>query len=230
MDENLKNPYDILFIDDEEALRSNYVQYLKRYFRNVYEAGDGETAYKIYQEKRPQIMLVDINIPRLNGIDLMKKIRKTDHSVKAIMLTAHSNNSYLLQAIELKLTKYLLKPISRKELNSGLDLVLQELSQFDISPKKIVVLKENFIWNYDMQELLHFNNSVLLTNKERKILVLLFSAPKSIFSYDEIILDVWYDYDEDKINALKTIIKNLRKKLPKDTIKNIFGIGYKIEI
>lgn len=222
--------YDILFIEDEEAIRVNYVKYLRRHFRNVYEAQDGEQAYKIYKEKKPHILIVDINIPKLSGIDLLKKIREDDHSTKALMLTSHTDTNYLLDAASLQLTKYLVKPISREELRNALSLVVDELLKFSITPKKRLVLKDGFSWDYDSKELSCDGNKITLTNKERKILNILCSDVSKTFTYDDIILDVWYDLDEDKVAALKTIIKNIRKKLPLNTIRNIFGEGYKIEI
>lgn len=224
----VKNLYNILFVEDEKATRDNYVRYLKRYFLDVYEADNGEDAYKIYKEKKPHILIVDINIPKLNGIELLKKIRKDDHTTKAIILSAHSQTNYLLEAAELKLTKYLVKPISREELKSALNLVLKELCNFNVSAKKVLYLKENFYWDFDSKELFSSATSILLTNKEKKILSILISNLNRTFTYDEIIVKVWYSYEEDKIDALKTIIKNLRKKLPRDTIKNIYGIGYRL--
>jgi DNA-binding response OmpR family regulator len=221
-------PYDILFIEDEKAIRDNYVEFLKRYFVNVYEAQDGEEAYKIYRDKRPDILIVDINIPKLNGIELLKKIRENDHKTKAIMLTAHSDTSYLLDAVGLKLTKYLIKPVTRAQLKDALNLVFEELKHYDILPKKILSLKEGFVWNYETKELFN-KDEIVLTEKEKKLLCLLLSNIKVIHTYQEITEELWNSSD-DKITHLKTIVKNLRKKLPKDTIKNIFGIGYKINI
>lgn len=222
--------YDILFIEDEEAIRANYVKYLQRHFRNVYEAEDGEEAYTVYKEKKPHILIVDINLPKLSGIELLKKIREDDHSTKALMLTSHTDTSYLLDAAGLQLTKYLVKPVSREELKNALTLVVDELSKFSVMPKKRLMLKDGFSWDYGTKELSCSGNKVSLTNKERKILTILCSDVSRTFSYDDIIIDVWYDLDEDKVSALKTIIKNIRKKLPQGTIKNVFGEGYKIEI
>ncbi|MCX6051989.1 MAG: response regulator transcription factor [Campylobacterales bacterium] len=222
--------YDILFVEDEKAIRANYVKYLQRYFKNVYEAEDGERAYEIYKAKKPHIMIIDINLPKLNGIDLLKKIREKDHSTKVLMLTSHTDTGYLLDAASLQLTKYLVKPISREDLKNALNLVEEELSKFTITEKKRLTLKDNFSWDYDSNELYDDNYLVLLTNKERKILTILFSDINRTFTYDDIIIDVWYDLDEDKVAALKTIIKNIRKKVPENTIKNVFGEGYKIEI
>lgn len=224
-----KKPFDILFVEDEDALRENYVRYLKRHFRNVYEAEDGEKAYTIYKEKKPHILIIDINIPKLNGLDLLTKIREYDHTTKAIMLTAQSGKNDLLEAVSLKLTKYLIKPISRDELKGALNLAVSELSNFDVSSKKVLLLKDLFSWDYNSRELLENNKPITLTNKERKILSLLLSNISKRFTYDEIIYYVWADDEEDKLDALKTIIKNLRKKLPNDTILNLYGTGYKIE-
>jgi DNA-binding response OmpR family regulator len=72
--------------------------------------------------------------------------------------------------------------------------------------------------------------TVALTHKETKVLSILCSNPNKTFTYDDIIFDVWYEDEDNKTDALKTIIKNLRKKLPENTIKNVFGIGYKVEV
>ena len=227
---NQNRKIDILFVEDEKAIRDNYVRYLNRYFENVYEAQDGEEAYEIYKEKKPQILIVDLNIPKLNGLELLRKIRETDHNVKAIMLTAHTESKFLIEATSLKLTKYLVKPVNRSTLKSALDLAISELSNFNFISKKFITLKENYLWDLNNEELIKNGNSILLTNKERKILSMFFKNINKIMSYDDIIMEVWYDYEEDKIDALKTIIKNLRKKLPKDTIINVFGVGYKVEL
>lgn len=225
----LKNNYTILFVEDEKEIRQNYVIYLKKYFMDVYEASDGEMAYEIYKNKKPDIMIVDINLPKLNGIDFLKKVRELDHTIKAIMLTAHADVNYLLEATSLKLTKYLIKPISRSDLKEALNLAITELDKYDVSSKKILFLKDGYSWNYKTQELKGVYN-IALTDKERQLLELFFSNTNIIYSYDDIIISIWNDYEGDKISALKTIIKNLRKKIPKDTIKNVFGVGYKIEL
>jgi DNA-binding response OmpR family regulator len=221
-------PYKILFIEDEEATRKNYVTYLKMLFDDVFEAEDGEEAYKIYKEKKPDIMIIDINIPKLNGLELLKKIREKDHKTKAIMLTAHTDKSFLLDATELKLVKYLVKPVSRKALKETLELTIKELQEYETLPIKKIDLAENFSWNIELKELKHHNISVELTSKERLLLELLFSHKNRVFSYDDIFEYVWGFDEEISLNSLKNMIKRLRKKLPKDSIVNVFNEGYKV--
>lgn len=227
MDDN-RYPFTVLFVEDEKALRENYVTYLQMFFREVHEAQDGNDGYEVYLSKKPDIMIIDIHLPKLSGLDLLAKIRKTDHSTKAIMLTAHTDKVFLLQAAELKLTKYLTKPISRKGLTEALDTAMEELSTFSVSPIKKINLKDNYSWDCNLKELRHYATAVELTPKEKKLLELLFLHKERIFTYDEIFEYVW-GYDEiGTIDALKSLVKNLRKKIPKESIKNVFAIGYKI--
>lgn len=119
-------PYTVLFVEDEKATRENYTAYFKMFFNEVYEAGDGEEAYLLYKEKKPDIMIIDINLPKLNGIELLKRIRESDYITKAIMLTAHADEEFLSATASLQLTRHLVKPVSRKNLNEALDLSINE--------------------------------------------------------------------------------------------------------
>jgi DNA-binding response OmpR family regulator len=221
-------PYKILFVEDEEATRKNYVTYLKMLFEDVFEAEDGEEAYKIYKEKKPDIMIIDINIPKLNGLELLKKIREKDHKTKALMLTAHTDKDLLLESISLKLTKYLIKPISRKNLKEAIELTIKELKDYSILPVKKIDLPQDYYWDIELKDLRHHNCQVELTNKERSFLSLLFSQKNRVFTYDDIFEYVWGFDEEISLNSLKNMIKRLRKKLPEDTIVNVFNEGYKV--
>ena len=224
----MTNEYSVLFIEDEKAIRDNYVSYLKKHFQNVYEAEDGERAYEIYKSKHPEILIVDINIPKLNGLDLLKKIRETDRETKAIMLTAHADVKYLLQAAELNLCKYLVKPITRKELKDALFRAVEDISNFTTTTNKRVKLKDNYFWNADVRELYRGNTLVNLTKTELEIFSFLVLNANRVSGYKECIWKVWGEDSDYKTDAFKTLIKNLRKKLPPNTIENIFGIGYKL--
>lgn len=221
-------PYKLLLVEDEKAIRENYVTYLKMLFSEVFEAEDGEKAYEIYKSKKPDILIIDINIPKLNGLELLEKIRENDHTTKAIILTAYTDKSFLLKATSLKLTKYLVKPVNRKELNETLELTVNELLKYNITTLKRIELVDNYSWDLEIKELMKHNTIVNLTNKEKVLLELLLSHKNRVFTYDEIYNYVW-DFDEDiTLNGLKNIIKRIRKKLPENIIQNIFNEGYKI--
>lgn len=223
-----KYGYSILFVEDEVALRKNYVMYLKMVFESVYEAADGIEAYNIYKEKKPDILIVDINIPMLNGLDLVAKIREYDHMSKAIVLTAHKDKDFLLKATKLKLTDYLVKPVSREELYLSLMKVMDELKKFTTVTIRTQVFNDGYIWNYDSEELTCNGKTIHLTNKEKIIFILFMNNLNSALSIEKIIYSVWDEYIEGQEDAFKTILKKLRKKLPKGMILNIHSIGYKI--
>ena len=221
-------PYKILFVEDEKAIRENYITYLKTFFAEVFEAEDGVKAYELYKLKKPDIMIVDINIPKLNGLELLERIRENDYTTKAIMLTAHTDKSFLLKATTLKLTKYLVKPVSRKDLNEALESTINEILKYSVMSIQKIELSDNYSWNMELKELKHHNHIIELTNKERTLLELLFSHKNRVFTYEEIFEYVW-GYDESiTLNGLKNMIKRLRKKFPENTILNIFNEGYKI--
>jgi len=222
--------YDLLYVEDEEEVRKNYIEYLGRFFNHIYEASTAEEAYKIYEKKRPSILVVDINLPGMSGIEFMKKVRAHDHITKAIMLTANSDVETLLNASELKLTKYLVKPVSREDLKDALHLVLNEIRDYTTIPNKIIQLKEACYWDQENKKLLKEASECILSKNEIELLSLLFSNVNRTFSVDDIVFELWYDAEEPKNDALKTLIKNLRRKLPKDTIKNVFGVGYRISL
>lgn len=225
-----KYNHSLLYVEDEEEIRSNYVNYLNRYFEKVYSSSDGESAYDIFLENNPEIIIVDINLPKMNGLELLEKIRETNHSIKAIILTAHADVDFLLKASELKLTKYLVKPITRNQLKESITLAINEIERFEIREKEIILLPENYIWNKITLELINNGRIVSLTKQETKILSLFLDNIDRVLSYDRIMLTVWDSYEFDKIDSIKTIVKNTRKKLPKDIISNIYGIGYKLTL
>ncbi len=223
-------PFSILFVEDEDAIRQNYVTYLKMIFTDVYEAVDGEQAYQIYKEKQPDIMIIDIHLPKISGIEFLQKVRKKDHATKAIMLTAHTDTNFLLEAAGLKLTKYLTKPINRKGLQEALELAVEELSAFRVSAVNAIKVNNEYSWEGSRKEMRRFGEVIVLTNKEQRLLTLLFSDTTRVFTYDEIFEYVWGYESVGTTDALKSLIKSLRKKIPKECIKNVFGIGYKVKI
>lgn len=219
----------ILYAEDEDKTRENYTIYLKRLFKEVYSVSNGQDALDMYNKHKPDILLLDVNMPKINGLELAKQIRINDKTTRIIILTAHLEQDKLLFAAELNLTKYLPKPISRLTLKAALNeacIQFKELSG-DIN---LISLDEGFSWNKDSQKLFDSSEEIKLTKHEILLFELLSSKKDRIFTLDEISLHLWDDIDDCDIsnNKLKDIIKRLRKKLPKDVIKNIYGAGYKL--
>ena len=100
---NLLNNFSVLYVEDVEMVRKGAVEYLSRVCKEVFEAKDGKEAIAVWREHKPDIIITDISMPRLNGIDMASYIRAHDKNVQIIIATAHSDTEYLLKAVELQL-------------------------------------------------------------------------------------------------------------------------------
>ncbi len=215
----------LLYAEDDIISRTLYLDYFSAYFKNIYTAKNGQEALTLYKEKKPDVIILDIYMPILTGLDVCKKIRENDQETKIILLTAHTNKDLLLEAIELGLTTYLEKPITRKQLDQAF---LKLSSDMELSSHILIADNSNkpFFWDKETRELSCCSNRITLTKKEKLLLELLATTLHKQVSYEKIYQTVWFeDYNMENYNELsiRTLIKKLRKKLPKNTIKNTYG-------
>jgi DNA-binding response OmpR family regulator len=219
----------VLCAEDEKAISNVLVEMITPHVAELFVAYDGEEAYSLYKEHKPDLIITDINMPKIAGLDLVRMIRKDDHDTKVVVLTAHSDVEYLLKATELKLTKYLIKPFSIQELFEALEMAVSEKNSFKVTMTNRLELDESFIWEFQEKSLVQDGEEIHLTPKEKGILNILFSNLNSTVTYDMLMDEVWDDSELYSIDTIKTMIKNLRKKLPKDTILNVYGTGFKVK-
>ncbi len=223
MQSEINRKIKVLYVEDDEIARENGIEYLENYFENIYEASDALTALKLYETVKPDIIITDIQMPKLNGLEFIKRVRQKDKKVQVIVLTAYSHKDYLFTAIELQLVKYLIKPIKEKEFEEALKSCIQSI---ETDNSNIISLKENCIFDIYNQTLVCNEEIVKLRTKELDLLTLLVKNPTRYVTYEEIENYVWQDNAMSK-DALKTVMKNLKTKLPKDSISNLSGTGYK---
>ena len=223
-DELLKELKDIsiLCVEDKNGIREMVVSTLKYYFNEVYEACDGNEGYELYEYYKPKIVLTDIQMKDCNGLELVKKIREKDNDTMIIMLTAHSNEEYLMELINLNINHFILKPLNLKKLNVALEKYLQKA----IKP---ILLFEDLILDSQKRELIYKNEVIIpLRKREKDFLHLLYNKHGSILKYEEIEFELWND-KEMTSHALKSFIKELRHKIPVNVIKNIPQEGYTLQ-
>ena len=216
--------YTILYIEDDEGVRVVSLRILKRMFKDVFEASDGQEGYNLYLKEKPDIILTDIKMPKMDGIELAKKIREKDEKVKIIISTAFSDEKYLLDAVELKLERYLVKPLTKRNLIPALQKAV-----LNISKEKKLFFDDNFYYNFSNELFYQYDHEIELTKKELNFLKLLIKNRNIIVTYNMIEQVVW-ENEYMSINSLRTTIGFLRKKLPKNIIKNISNMGYKLKI
>jgi len=214
----------ILIAEDEEKLLRSMVEYLQLFFSHVYATGDGKSAYALYQSKHPDIIIADIHMPHMDGLTLIKKIREKDRETKIIITTAHSDKEKLLQAIELNLVKYLIKPVQSNILKTLLFTLVEEIQNTHTS----IPLKDGYSWNTETKKLFYQNREIELKPRERKVLDLFISkAEQTVSAFD--IYNYLYEEQPERdfsSDAITSLIKRLRQKLPKGTLKSSYGVGY----
>ncbi|MGB5792612.1 response regulator transcription factor [Poseidonibacter sp.] len=213
----------ILYAEDEEGIRENIADSLGYYVKEVYQASNGAEAFDIYEEKKPDIILSDIHMPILNGIDFVKKVRLTNRTIPIVMITAHTDKEYLLEAVELHMEKYIVKPIELEEL---LDVLEKCIAVMNINNKTKLDVDENYLYDYDKKELKYKDDLILLNKKEMLFFEVLISNQNRVVTYEELQDKVWGD-DIMTDSALRSLVRNLRKKLPSDIIFNLSGVGYR---
>jgi DNA-binding response OmpR family regulator len=216
----------LLYVEDEPYILQNAVEFLSDDFLEIYEARDGEEGLALYRKKKPDIIITDIEMPKMDGLELCREIRKVDENTPIIITTAFTDQEYLLQAIELNLVKYLIKPIQEELLTEALALCAQKLGTKD---KSVERLTEVHYFDSFNQTLLHIDEFIKLSANELTFLTLLIHQKHRVVTYQEIENHIWEGtyMSED---ALKGLVKNLRKKISKEVIQNHSKLGYKINL
>lgn len=224
------NNFSVLYVEDEPIIREQYVAFLKLYFKNVYEAIDGEDALNKYTLYKPDIAILDINIPKINGLEVARKIRKENENIILVILTAYSDKEKLLDAIELNLTKYLIKPIKTFEFE---EILLNIIKKLNAKHKKehTLCLNCGFQWDKNKQQLYFKNNEeIKLTKKERLLLNLFCENPHTIFSNEDILNFIWEnEQDNYNPNKLRILFSKLKSKLNCNIFDSIYNVGYKLK-
>ena len=217
------NNLTILYVEDEENIRESLTSSLQIMFNYVYSTKNAEEALKIYNSKHIDIILNDIGLPGINGIDFVKKIRETNKEIPIILLTAYTDTDILLEAVKLKLVSYLTKPITLDTLLKALKDAQNELFQKNSNTLKIT---NNIIYNINKKILSQNGTNLHLTASEDKLLNIFIENKKRTLSIQEIKELLWDDSYYTTDTAFKSLLNKLRKKIGTDTIKNISGIGY----
>ena len=226
------NKISLLYIEDDKDIQEIYLDTIKEHVTEIHLANDGEEGYDVYLETKPDIILLDINMPKLDGLSLAKKIREIDSEVKIIITTAYAEQDKLLQAIELYLIKYILKPIDPTILKESLLKAKKEILEAreeEASMVKVFTLDNETIWNFDTEKLYKNKEEVKLTKNERRLLKFLSTNKNKVFTFFEIFNHISHDdFDKDyDAGQVRALVKLLRKKIPKESILNIYGEGYR---
>jgi len=228
----------ILFVEDHEELRENTTEILKNFFQRVECAQDGKIALKKYRDYHKEsskyfdIVLSDIQMPNLNGVELTSKLYEINPYQLLIILSAHDDSKYLLPLINLGIEQFVKKPIDYQELLRALLNSSKKIQQNSTPLKpvisKIIHLSDNVIFDKDNSSLIKNDKMVYLTKYEIIFMQFLSNNIGKIYSNEDIASQYEMLEENLDIQNIRKLVSKLRKKLPENSLESIYGIGYRI--
>lgn len=224
--DSLKN-LTVLYVEDDDEVRENISTSLSYFVKHIESASNGDEAYALYEKMSPDIIITDIDMPGMNGLELAARVRESDSFIPIVVTTAFKTEEFLLDAVSLHLERYLVKPVTLAKLKESLESCYEKLKEL----KRVTI---NFSTGYSYNitsHLMEDENGLLVTlqNKEKLLLELLIKNINSITYYSEIEDEVW-EKEELNRGSLKALVLKLRKKLGKESIINENELGYRLRI
>ena len=223
----------ILVVDDERVVTEVVEQYLRLEGFEVAVAVDGEDALRQAQEWGPDLIVLDLMLPKVNGLEVCRRLRR-DSQVPIIMLTARGDEADRIVGLELGADDYVAKPFSPRELVARAKSVLRRSSSFATTATGGVRRFDNLTVNPQARTVALDGVDVHLTGKEFDLLFFLVSNPGQVFTREQIMDQAWdYTYAGDT-STVTVHIRRLREKVEVDPvkpryIKTVWGIGYKFD-
>lgn len=217
----------ILLLEDDPILNEIIEEYLETLNYIVVSAMDGQKAEELVYEESFDLLLFDVNVPGINGFDLLKNIRFNNINVPAIFITSNNTNDDMKKGFSSGADDYIKKPFDLIEL----ELRIKNIKRLrQIESNDYIIISTNISYSFESKMISNENNLITLSKTESKILEYFIKNKNKAISIEEISINNW-TYDEmPESTTIRTYIKNLRKKLEKDSITTIKGIGYKLNI
>ncbi len=210
----------VLYVDDDPLACAKLEKILLYYFSKVYLANSASEAMEIYKKGRCNLLLVDYDMPIMNGADFLREIRRVNSEIPAVIISSYDDKEKLFNAIELQLVSYLVKPYSMDELKEVFYKVLDWMEDKGLLEK---VLAENIIYSYSTKKIYNNKKEIVLSPSEFKIFEVLLGNEKQLVSYDELMDTIGENCTH---KSLVNQMHKLKKKLGIDIIKNVKDLGY----
>ena len=221
----------VLIVEDESNIAELINLYLKKEGYETMIAPDGGKALELYRLFRPDLVLLDIMLPVMDGWQVCRELRKT-MKMPIIMLTAKGETEDKVSGLEMGADDYIVKPFEVKELLARVHAVLRRTGD-DGKPKSKKLTFDKLVINLDSYELIVDGKKIDTPPKEMELLYHLAATPNRVYTRNQLLDEVWgFDYFGDS-RTVDVHIKRLREKLEgvsdKWTLKTVWGVGYKFE-
>ena len=213
----------ILYVDDDEVLCLSTKNILSPLFNNVFIAENGEEAIEIFDNQKIHIVMMDVKMHNLSGIDVAKYMRDKDKNIPIFLVSSYTDVNELIEAIKLDLVDYIKKPFTFEKLLSTL---FECLDKMKLKGNLKHILGENIFYDELSKKVFINNKDILLTKSEVKIIETLIKKRGQMVTYLEFINILDRELSE---SALKNIVYRLRSKLEGNSIKNLYNVGYMLD-
>ncbi|NLC32363.1 MAG: response regulator transcription factor [Clostridiales bacterium] len=223
----------ILIADDHAQIRSILEEYSKKEGFTTLLAGDGHEALRLFHQHRPDVVLLDVMMPGVDGFYVCREIRRVSDT-PVIMVTARGEDFEKIMGLDIGADDYIVKPFSPPEVMARVRSLLRRIAKSDSASRQVLTHGSLSI-DLDHYSVTLAGQAVPLTKKELEILWTLAGEPNRVFSRDSLLSQLWgYDYFGDS-RTVDSHIKRLRSKLeaaphPHWDIKTVWGVGYKFEV
>jgi two-component system alkaline phosphatase synthesis response regulator PhoP len=220
----------ILLIEDESELARVAQSYLERAGFSVVGAVRGDTGWSLFQQIKPDLVLLDLNLPGMDGLDVAREIRRKGDT-PIIMVTARAEETDRLIGLELGADDYILKPYSPRELVARVRAVLRRAGSAPQAPKRFQ--EGDLEVDIDLHQVVRAGQEIDLTPSEFSLLAALIAQPGRVFSRLQLLESAQGTAYEGYERTVDAHVKNLRAKLevdPKEPryIETVFGVGYRL--
>jgi DNA-binding response OmpR family regulator len=215
----------VLLAEDEVRVRESFRMVLELYVDKVFCAANGKEAYEIYSKMHPDIIITDIKMPILSGLELVKKIRLKDEETPIIVTSAYTDQDFLMESIKLSLVEYLVKPVKEADLSRVLEESAKKLYK---EHHTLTEITQEISYDLENKLFVYKDTKIVITPKEVEFVELLLAHRGNLLTKQEI-EDKIYIYEEAPISALKNLVFKLRKKLPVDIIETVGKLGYMLK-
>ncbi|MDD3223330.1 MAG: response regulator transcription factor [Clostridium sp.] len=220
----------VLIVDDDENIADVIKIYLESSGYSTRLCYDGKEAVEVFGENNPDLVLLDVMLPHMDGIDVLKAIRK-DSQVPVIMLTAKGETFDKVLALELGADDYIVKPFEPKELIARVKAVLRRSTAENQTKEKLDF--DGLEIDMNSYTVVYNGNEIKMPPKEFELLYYLASNKNRVFTREQLLCEVWgYDYPGDS-RTVDVHVKRLREKLQSGSnwqIETVWGVGYKFEV
>ncbi len=222
----------ILLVDDDPNIRQLVNLYLEKEGFEVQMADRGDEALKMFKESPPNLILLDVMLPGMDGWQVCREVRKVSN-IPIIMLTAKDETFDKVLGLELGADDYVVKPFDMKELVARIKAVSRRFQAADTPDKELVF--PGLTININQYSVKYMGKELEMPPKELELLYFLASHPGMVFTREQLLEQVWgYDYFGDS-RTVDVHVKRLREKLTEGEnlgwmIKTVWGVGYKFEV